>query len=760
MHAILIAFIGANIMANYAPIILTLNEIIVTSLLFAGAIILRYYWIASLISGFCIVSITVHSMGLLPPATVSNPQTLLIEGQVAQIPQQTEVLQRFNFTLNCASYQQDLKQSCSADRLVKLKRIRLSWYQNKQQVADGQTYRFIVKLKPVNGLANEAGFDYQKWLYSEGIQATGYVKTGILLNPEVSWRAEIFSQLSQALEPYQTKPLMLALSMGYRGHIDSSTWSKLERTGTAHLLAISGLHIGLVFIGSGICLMLILRLLFLPIYWAKGLALAFALMITWGFTSLTGFSLSAMRAATFITIFCCLSFMQWRLPWSVRFLLATGVILILFPLSPLSISFWLSFGAAAAVILSIWLLNHSGLFKPKRPWITFLLLQSFLLLLLMPMQAILFQHVAVFGWFANIVAIPLVSFILLPDLIVSCLALFWQLEVAKDGFYILDLGLSGLLQFLSYLSEPEWAYWPISDSGWLSCLLVLAIGIALLLPVRLYLKIVLVTLNSLVFMLPSEPDWQLDVIDVGQGLAVMISKQDQAVVYDTGDAFSSGFNLFEAAVEPVLLRRNLSLKGVIISHPDKDHAGGVAYINKYYRNVPILQNNACLQLNALNWLNLNWQSWRVQPHTKTNKNDASCVVKVSGAGHSVLLTGDIERAAEQQLLDQVAQQLDAEILIVPHHGSRTSSSIEFINKVNAQVAVVSSGIFNRFNHPDTDVILRYQQAGYQVYNTAWHGQINVRFVKQEKMQIRSEFEQALRPWFRNRIKGDLSQQRL
>ncbi|MCU4675662.1 DNA internalization-related competence protein ComEC/Rec2 [Catenovulum sp. 2E275] len=780
MEALLLAFIGGNFIANIFPTLLSVNECIVTIGLILILIVLRRYALATGLLGFLIVSLAMIVYTPWTPSYTDVGRDISIIGRVSTLIKNENDQIRFNLKINCLK---NVKNRTNSPNLLIVEQcklannqdyqallvpalIRLSWYRPNIELKQGDLLKLKVRLKPVYGLHNQAGFDYQQWLISEKMVATGYIKQLDVMKSDSALRQRLFDFYQIKLSQYQHQDLMMGLILGERGLIPDDKWQVLKQTGTAHLLAVSGLHLGLVF---GF-FWLIFKLVFRPFALLLKLnlentSLLCALIFVWLFCFITGFGLAAIRAAIFITAFSMFSLFNWHVRLRFRFLVSSSLVLVIFPLSSLAISFWLSFIAAGLIICLIWWfswhLKLSSFLLIKQ----FFILQLLLGLLLIPIQVIFFQHIPLLGIFANLLAIPLISFWVLPvSLICALLLLFLPVAnpISELLLKLTDWFLNLLWYWLNGLNEFNHAYFPLSNlTGLGFLLLVLTLIIVIyLMPVKkqswILISISCISLSYAYFK-PVSQQWQLDVLDVGQGLAVLISKDNHAVLYDTGDAYQSGFNLFEAVVEPVLIARQSQLIAVVISHPDKDHAGGLKYIRQYYPHVPVWQGSAeCKTFSEQGYLGLNWQFFSTQQLALSGQstNNDSCVFKVSFAQHSVLLTGDIEAPAETFLTQQYRTDLKADIMLVPHHGSATSSTFDFIAAVSPNWAVNSSGLFNRFSHPNKLVTERYRQFNIPFLNTAQHGQIQFK-LSESGIKLSTYADSFLLPWHGKIFKDDL-----
>ncbi len=798
MEALFISFIGGNLIANIFPTLLSVNECFVTIGLVLILIALKQYALATGLLGFVSVSLAMTAYTPWQPSYTDVGKDISIIGRVSTLVKLEKAQIRFNFKLDCLKSTElnsdkatlmassDCSSVSSSDYtgLALPALVRLSWYQPEFSVKQGDLLKLTVRLKPPYGLHNEAGFDYQKWLISEGIVATGYIKQAERLKSNMALRQKLYDYYQLNLAQYEFHDLLIGLILGERNLMSDQRWQVLKQTGTAHLLAVSGLHLGLVFAFSWLIFKLALRpfstLFKLNLESANLLG---ALIVTWLFCSLTGFALAATRAAIFLTAFSLFNIFSLHVAIRFRFVFATSLVLLLFPLSALSVSFWLSFSAAASIMFLIWCFKWHLRFKSFSSVKQFMVLQLLLTFLLIPVQLIYFQHLPVLSLFANLLAIPIISLWVLPVTLLA--ALFnlgpqWTIQLSFLLFDVANTGLEVLWTWLLFLAEFDFAYLAFSNF-WLVILAfsLLSCGfLVYLYQIKRFMLALLFTLVAICIVISpqlnqNKSDWQVDILDVGQGLAIIITRHQESVLYDTGDAYQTGFNLFEAAVEPVLTARSSQLKGVVISHSDKDHSGGIQYIKDHYPDLTIWQTQTGCQLFAdKDYLGLNWRHLPTSDgfNKKLNKaeadsnnlanrfnknNNASCVFRVDDGAFSVLLTGDIEVEAESYLLEHYAEQIRSDVLIVPHHGSATSSSQLFIEKVSPRLAVNSSGLFNRFSHPHPDVIARYKHLDIPFINTASEGQIKLLFTDNE-FELMTHSRSFYLPWHSKIIKDDLS----
>ena len=609
----------------------------------------------------------------------------------------------------------------------------------------GQVWRFDLRLKPPHGSANPGGFDYERWLFSQRISATGSVHgtpilvaergngfAAYLLSVRSHWRAQLLKISQSEGNPDRGRGLLLGLTIGDSDYLGQDDWETLLATGTNHLLAISGLHVGMV---SGLFAWLA-AWLWSRTRWcerlpARRVAAGVAVLAAWGYAFLAGMSVPTERTALMITILLAglLLGRSWRLIdlW----LVALVGVLLLDPFNALTAGFWLSFGAV--LIMLLWLQYRPALAF----WRDGFRLQIILTLALLPIVWGLFDRVAWSSLPANIVAVPVITLVITPLSLLVMAFVSILPSVAALLMWPINALAYGLFGFL------EWLRLTVPDShiaapaGW--TLLLAAIGVAWMLmpkhwPSR-YLGLVL-CLPAVLYRPASIPNGQVDIwfLDVGQGLAVVIHTAQHAMLYDAGPAFG-GSDAGERTVVPALRALHISsLNQIVISHHARDHMGGLSSVLAVYPHVPVISgeplpgidSTSCRDGAHWQWDGVDFATYRASLDSRSD-NNRSCVLRIWSRAGSLLLTGDIEAEAEQALIDAHSggTALKSDVLYVPHHGSKTSSSPPFLAAVQPEVAVISAGKFNSFGHPHPVVLQRYQQRHIPVFITADQGAIEV-----------------------------------
>ena len=644
------------------------------------------------------------------------------------------------------------------------KKIRLNWFGTVPPLQLGEHWRLRVRLKRPWGFANPGGFDYERWLFGKGIRATGYVMPDTPFkrladgdHPVHSLRARLHQRLQAVLSDMdsESRAVIKALTLGERSEIEHRRWQMLTGTGTSHLLAISGLHVGLV---SGMIYLLIFQLwklsgpLCIRIPAQRVAALAgMAAAVT--YAMLAGFSIPTQRAMIMASVvFVAVFFGRSSRPWHLLSM-ALFAVLVWDPYAVLSYGFWLSFAAVALIFFTVVNSRAAGQSWWLRFGYGFGYLQLIMALGLLPLTLMFFQQASLISPLANFFAVPWVSFIVVPFVLLgSVVLLLFGDGLAGWVFLVADYSIQVFWAGLEYLYRLPYAKWAHSPPDWV--LLPAVCGVLLLLLPRKWFgkAIGLVLLSPLIFAQSTPlPDGEtkFSVLDVGQGLAVVVETGDRVLLYDTGPAFKSGFNTGEAVIVPYLRERGIKeIDILVIGHDDNDHAGGLAgvlenmSVAQLVTNVPQnpddlqrpgrpdVRNTLCRKGMTWRWENTHFQFLHpgddVRKYSKNN--DRSCVLLVThSGGASALITGDIESRVERLLVKDQARLLDVDILIAPHHGSNSSSTTEFIRHTSPRYVVFAAGYRNRYRFPKEKVVSRYEEFGVEWLNTASSGTITFAF---------------------------------
>ncbi|MBK8454219.1 MAG: DNA internalization-related competence protein ComEC/Rec2 [Thiofilum sp.] len=648
-----------------------------------------------------------------------------------------------------------------------LGRIKLTGYQTKTlAVQAGEVWQLRIRAKRPTGFINQHGFDYERWLATERISATGYVRdshfnqrldTASIFNIDAI-RARIKEALAHTLPDSSVLGLLQGLAIADQEHINTEQWELLRNTGTIHLLAISGLHIAMV-AWLGFVPVWLIGWLY-PSLWeripAQVLAGVLGAVFATGYSLLAGFNIPTQRTLIMILVVVWLLTRRTRLPWSRILATALSAVLLFDPLAPLTTGFWLSFGAVTLLVL---LAQREA--QPSR-WL-WLRLQIGIALCMIPLTAGFFGMVSWVSPLANLIAVPLVTVLVVPLLLVGLLLypLGWSIGVYL--WLMAEIAVQYLMQLLEYLSALPWAAQFLSAAPWY-WLAGAGVGVLLLIMPRGMVGrgLGLILIIPLFSYQPPRPDWgefRLSVLDVGQGSAQVIQTQHHILVVDTGARLDE-FDLGKLVVVPWLQAQGVQhLDKLLITHADNDHSGGAEAVLAVYPKA-VLQTNA-LELfphhpaescyMGANWV---WEGVRFEvlspepDDTATGNNDLSCVLKVSNAHHSVLLAADAEGLAEQRMLRRWGKGLGSEVLVVGHHGSKSSSSAEFLQAVQPKLALISSGYRNRYQHPHAEVLKRLEERGIVYFNTAGGGELRVSVPNGAVPLVVWEERERQRVWWR------------
>lgn len=668
-----------------------------------------------------------------------------IVGVVASVPQVDVRSVRFQFDV----------ERVLTPRANAPQHITLAWWRSATRdplatVYPGERWELTVRLRRPRGTANPGGFDYEAWLFERGIRATGYVRaksanrrvTSMVHAPRY-WiqaaRAKIRDRIERALTDKPYAGVIVALAVGEQRAIPAQQWQVFTRTGVNHLMSISGLHVTMV---SGLVSWLAYVLwrrnprltLRLP---ARKAAAAFGLAAALGYTFLAGFAVPAQRTLYMLAV---AAVALWSgTAGSVSAVLAAAllVVLVLDPWAVRAPGFWLSFGAVAVIF-------YVTVGRPAaRHWLkNWATVQWAVTLGLVPALLSLFQQVSLVSPLANAVAIPLISLIVVPLTLIG-IAVPFDL-VLHIAHWVMQLCM-GMLEWLSAMPEAVWRQH--APPPWSVCAAVIGL-VWLLLPRGFPARWLGVVAFLPIFLaLPApiaEGAAKLTVLDVGHGLAVVAQTRRHALLYDTGPSFGPDADGGTRIVIPYLRAAGIRrLDGLVVSHDDIDHSGGAASVLSdlpvgwLLTSLPdmdplLLQADESMRCHAgQSW---EWDTVRFEilaparesySDAAVKDNDRSCVLRISTRSGDILLPADIERRGERALVDAYGSELHADVLVAPHQGSRTSSSDEFVEKVNPQIVIFPVGYRNRFGHPHPKVVARYRAIGSRIYRTDRDGAITL-----------------------------------
>lgn len=698
---------------------------------------------------------------------------------IVQVQDTAEKVWRFNASIkeimSVLDTTQTLNQLLHSNRSAN---IRVSWYSGLKRPNKppklGETWEIWFKLKAIWGRVNEAGFDYERWAFANHLQGRAYVLNKYLNKRNdiypVSWwlklRQDLISRLDAFQFDWKQLALLRALMVGDRSQLTQQHWQVYQATGIAHLLAISGLHIGMAGLFFGLLLGWMWRRssrccdwIPVPIIMLIGIILGGGI-----YALLSGFQLPAQRAWLMLLFAGIFVFRKRFIPSWLILALAFIIILIIDIRAIFQLGFWLSFSAVLFILLCFryicikqefiensWSITEktSGLKKHLAiNWrkiriliFTFLTIQVVLTIGLLPLLIYGFQQASWISPVANFIILPIISLVIVPLLlcaiVIHILLPFWDMpfygllrlsDVLLDWVNQLSFSLAELIGGVWYLGEIT-LWQTILSMGCFfiffllkktkQSIVIMLLAIVILLPIKQLFNQV------------SEQRLIVRVLDVSQGLSLLLQTQHLSLIYDTG--FTS---ISKQVIEPLFKQQYRQPNRLIISHYNFDHSAGKDYLLSRYPNLAVQDNLNCVGQFHADGYDFELLQAKINLPIKAANNNHSCLVRVSYQGEGLmLLTGDIEASAERYLLNNKLDKLRNKVLLVPHHGSKTSSTQEFLEAVKPQFGIISAGYSNSFKHPNPSVVKRLKLNNTIVLKTACSGQINLEFQKNQLYQI-------------------------
>lgn len=631
-------------------------------------------------------------------------------------------------------------------------RIVLGWYADGDarppvpQV--GERWRWGVKLKPPHGVLNPQGYDAELAWFVQGVGATGSVRSAPppqrlaveAAAPLERWSQRVHDAIFQRVADPAAAGVLAALAIGDQAAIEREDWDVFRLTGVAHLMSISGLHVTMFAWLAGAAVGRLWRhsgrgLLLLPAPQAArwgGLACAaaYALAAGWG--------VPAQRTVGMLATVVVLRSLGRRWPLPAVLLAAALAVVMLDPWAPLQPGFWLSFVAVALLAVS----EPAHAARPaaaddprpwRRRWVALreaarggLRTQAVATVGLAPLSMLFFQQISAVGFAANLVAIPLVTLVITPLALAGVLLppLWGVAAVLVDA-------LRGLL---TTMAGWPWASWTAAAAPPWAVAAGLLGGLLAVLPLPARLRWLAVPLMLPLLAppvpRPAEGRFELVAADVGQGSALLLRTARHLLVFDAGPRWGPEADAGSRVLVPLLRARGeRRIDLLMLSHRDADHVGGAAallaalpvgeLVGSLPDGHPLLGSVPHRRCTAGERWSCDGVEFEVL-HPPAGlaiadaaSNATSCVLRVRGAVASVLLPGDLP-AAQELALVAAGTALAADVLVVPHHGSRSSSSEAFIAAVSPRVAVVQAGYLNRFGHPAPEVSARFVGRGIEL----------------------------------------------
>lgn len=650
-------------------------------------------------------------------------------------------------------------------------RLRLTWYRAPAAPWPGELWQLTVRLKRRNGFANPGGFDYEGYLFREGIGAVGYVRddagnrrlhAATHRYPIEQARAWIGSRIAGAVGDHRMLGVLQGLAIGDTSAMQAQQWRVFAATGTTHLMAISGLHIGMVAMlaaWAGGCIVRWRGAQSLGLTAMHGQVLA-GLAAALIYSALAGLSIPTQRTLVMLCIYFGLRW--WRRPLAIgRSLgLALIAILLLDPFATLAVGAWLSFIAVLVILLAT-----SGRLARESMIASFSRVQWGVTIGLVPVLLMSFGNLSLVSPVANALAIPLFTLLIVPSLLVGAVAAMihpaFGAPILKFPAGLLDAG----WPVLEWLAQQPLAVWHAPQPS-LPIFVALVVGVLLLTlpaiwPLRLTGALLCLPMMFYRAPTPSPGTFELTVLDVGQGLAAVVRTHSRTLAYDTGPAYPSGRTAAELAVLPFLRYRDVrSIDTLMVSHGDQDHSGGLSELLaglpvRALSIGPSVATAVSTSVGCERGQQWQWDGvWFTVLHPKAHseaqtppdsRNNGSCVLLIQGDHGSALLTGDIEADVERRLLEQGLPR--ATVVVAPHHGSDTSSSSLFVAAARPDVTIFSTGYRNRWNFPRPAVVARWQEGGARCYDTSASGAITVTF-SVTGLQVREQRHTQRRYWNR------------
>jgi competence protein ComEC len=654
-------------------------------------------------------------------------------------------------------------------------RIRLTWYQPDGIPSIGDSWRFHVRLKRPRGYLNPGGFDFEGWLFRHRIGATGYVAGDARSYPihgesrgiVATARKRFVTRVTDSLPEDDASAVLMAIGVGARHGIDRAQWDLYARTGTSHLMAISGLHIGL----AASCAYLLSLGLLAPFCRRRNLrdvATGGAVLTAVVYAGLSGLAVPAMRALMMAIVAGAMLLLRRRVGPELVLAVPCAVVFLTNPVAILSPGFKLSFAAVAILIFVAW--QHCRFAQADR-WpvagraLTGLgrltQLQLALMTGLFPLTILIFGRFAMIAPAINLIVLPIFNFITVPLTLAGAI-LDGPLDVI--GMVLLTwahASIRAILWLVAIAGDSELAS---QRTGQLDPIFTVVafipLAFVLLPPGWPGRKLAFVAIVAvLTYRPPPPPSSCLDyhVLDVGQGLAVVLQTSHHALLFDTGPSFLNGSGTADLVVLPFLRRLGIDrLDKLIISHGDLDHAGGARTITAGVSVNEVLVGEVlpdldrfqrqCVAGDKWHWDAVAFSILHPRKNTTWERNNASCVLLIEVGHFSLLLTGDIESPPERLLVHRKSISA-SDVVIVPHHGSLTSSSKPFVDLTGPALAIVSAGFQNRWRFPRPEIVARWEASGAEVLNTATMGAISQRVCADRKPEpVRLQRYAAQKYW--------------
>jgi competence protein ComEC len=751
-----------QLFAWYAYVEIVLLALVVYACTAIENIAIAWRWFIAIVA-VCLLSFgstglrsTVYMADALDPGL--EGRDVRVEGVVANLPQRNESGLRFRLEVESAALDgQPVRVpplmdvgwyggTFSAGPAVQTDATLPASSQNRMpaDVQAGERWQMTLRLKAPHGSQNPFGFDYELWLWEQGVQATGYVRasakdavpqriTQTWRHPVVLARQLVRGRIYRQVPERQFAGMLAALVVGDQAAIDRVDWDVFRATGVAHLVSISGLHITMFAWGASLLVGWLWRrsgrlCIALP---APSAALVGGVLLATAYSVFSGWGVPAQRTCLMLATVALLRLSGARWPWPLVWLLACAVVVVSDPWALMQAGFWLSFVAVGMLFATDLGATHadstraSGL---KDHMLSGVREQWVITVALTPLTLLLFGQVSIVGLAANAVAIPWITLVVTPLAMLGVLLpVLWELAAAAVGW---------LHAYLQWLASWSWASVAVAVPPlWAGAAGVLG-GLLLVLPWSWRLRVLGLPLLLPVLLwrapLPAPGQFELLAADIGQGNAVLVRTATHALLYDAGPRFSLESDAGHRVLMPLLQALHTRLDTLVLSHRDLDHVGGAPAVLAMQPQAELLSSieagnplqnlraaKRCVAGQHWEWDGVQFDVLHPQAadyDAQLKSNAMSCVLRINNGVQTALLVGDIEQPQEARL---VAQGIDlhADVLLVPHHGSKTSSSAAFLDAVTPRIGIVQAGYRNRFGHPAAPVLARYQERQVQIIDS-------------------------------------------
>jgi competence protein ComEC len=670
---------------------------------------------------------------------IQSPLETQIIGSIASLPITNEKSVYFEF---------DIEQS--KHRFLVGKRVRLSVYGQMPSLKAGTKWQFTTYLKPPRGVLNPGGFDFERRALEQNLAGIGHVKknqTSKRLLPAKginAWREVMSSQIEASVGNANAR-FIQALVLGDTRQLSDADWQLLRQHGLTHLIAISGFHVGLV---AGFAALMV-RLLYLLLPQLARLqtrprsAAFVAVVSSFMYTAIAGFALPTWRTFLMIAVIAFARIHQRSIRLSTSIALALMAILISDPLAVLSPGFWLSFAGVAWLAVCLPTQHTFDIRDIKENFRLFLRSQWVALVGLFPLSIWFFGQTSLVAPLTNLIGIPFISLLVVPLALLGLMASFFSAGFATLCWKASSSAMALFWQLLESVGNTKLALISLPEPSVLTMLLALVGAFILLQPrgasgkavsLCLFLPLLMPALDK-----PANNEVDISLIDVGQGLAVLVKTEQHALLYDTGAGLPGRFDRGESIVIPALQAVGVhKLDRIVVSHGDNDHAGGLSSVRQYFQSADIIAPEGwadgsmqpCIRAKRWQWDGVSFEFLHPPPDFPYHRNESSCVLRIEAGNRSILLTGDIGKWIEKRLVDEQPDKIDVDVLLVPHHGSGNSSSQAFIDATTPALALIASGADNRFKHPRPEILARYHSSGTETADSADLGWLQIRLNNQ------------------------------